>query len=126
MGIVSCANEQYGRVGPLGSIVDPAVARHLGKDWDSSVFNVVTRVLTEAAEMGETPAQAANRQADAAAKELHPGRQDYGALYLKCCRLSPTHSLTHSLTHSIITVWGHRSYAIANALFEEKWEDGSS
>ena len=27
MGIVNCANEQYGRVGPLGSTVDPAINR---------------------------------------------------------------------------------------------------
>jgi len=27
MGIVNCANEQYGRVGPLGSTVDRAINR---------------------------------------------------------------------------------------------------
>lgn len=72
MGIVNCANESYGRVGPLGSTVDPSINRHLGKDWEHSVFNVVTRCLEEAAASGETPAVAANRMADEAAQVPHP------------------------------------------------------
>ena len=35
MGIVNCANEQYGSVGQLGSISDPAVARY----WTSCVYH---------------------------------------------------------------------------------------
>lgn len=33
MGIVNCANENYGYVSN-----DPAIHRHFGRDWDNSIF----------------------------------------------------------------------------------------
>jgi len=67
MGIVNCANEAYGHVPD-----DPAVARHLERDWEQSVFNMTRRVLLRAREAGTTTAEAANALADELAGELHP------------------------------------------------------
>lgn len=67
MGIVNCANEQYGYLPG-----DPAIERHLGREWDNSVF-VITRKCLELAEReGITTAAAANRMADEAALVPHP------------------------------------------------------
>jgi len=67
MGIVNCANEQYGNVG-----VDPAIERHYGREWDNAVFVVTKRVLERAAREGTTTAQAANSLADEACRVPHP------------------------------------------------------
>jgi hypothetical protein len=72
MGIVNCADEQYGRVGKTTELRDPAVTRHLGRTWENSVYNVVQQVLRAAAERGVTPAVAANDLADAACTQPHP------------------------------------------------------
>ena len=40
MGIVNCADEAFGRVGELGSLVDPAISRHLDPANDSGVYQV--------------------------------------------------------------------------------------
>jgi leucine dehydrogenase len=57
MGIVNCANEQYGRVGKLGDHTDdPAIARHLNDpDWENSVFNITHSVLSNAKKEKITP-----------------------------------------------------------------------
>jgi glutamate dehydrogenase/leucine dehydrogenase len=67
MGIVHCANEQYGYVPH-----DPAIERHFGRDWDGSVFHVTRRALELAEQQGITTAAAANRLADERAREPHP------------------------------------------------------
>ena len=67
MGIVNCANEAYGHVPG-----DPAIARHLGRDWEQSVFNMTRRVLLRAQQAGTTTAEAANALADELGAELHP------------------------------------------------------
>ncbi|HVU01803.1 MAG TPA: Glu/Leu/Phe/Val dehydrogenase dimerization domain-containing protein [Polyangiaceae bacterium] len=67
MGIVSCANEQYGSLPE-----DPAIVRHFGRTWENAVYVVTRRILREADETGKTPAEAANRLADALAAEPHP------------------------------------------------------
>ncbi|MCG8592063.1 MAG: hypothetical protein MJE66_22430 [Proteobacteria bacterium] len=67
MGIVSCANEQYGSIPG-----DPELARHLGRDWEGSVYQTTLRVLREAREAKLTPLEAANRLADRAALVPHP------------------------------------------------------
>lgn len=67
MGIVYCANEQYGRVPD-----DPAIQRHFGREWDNSVFLVTRRALELAEREQITSAAAANRLADALAAEPHP------------------------------------------------------
>lgn len=67
MGIVYCANEQYGSVPN-----DPAIERHFGRTWDNAVYVVTRRALELAASEGITTAAAANRLADALAQEPHP------------------------------------------------------
>ena len=67
MGIVNCANEQYGSVG-----VDPSIERHFGRTWDNAVFVVTKRVLARAARDGITTSMAANALADEAGRVPHP------------------------------------------------------
>lgn len=67
MGIVYCANEQYGQLPN-----DPAVTRHYGREWDNAVYVVTRRALELAEREGITSAAAANRLADALAREPHP------------------------------------------------------
>jgi glutamate dehydrogenase/leucine dehydrogenase len=67
MGIVNCANEQYGRVPD-----DPAIERHLGRDWENSVFVITQRVLRRASDEKITPAEAARALADELSLRDHP------------------------------------------------------
>ncbi|MEM6295808.1 MAG: Glu/Leu/Phe/Val dehydrogenase dimerization domain-containing protein [Myxococcota bacterium] len=67
MGIVNCANEGYGHVPN-----DPAIARHLGRAWEHSVFHATARVLQAAKTTGQTTAEAANALADDLATQPHP------------------------------------------------------
>jgi glutamate dehydrogenase/leucine dehydrogenase len=67
MGIVNCANEQYGRVPD-----DPAIERHFGREWDNSLFLVTKQVLDRARSDGVTTSTAANRIADELARIDHP------------------------------------------------------
>lgn len=66
MGIVNCANEQYGYVDQ-----DPILAQHLSFSWEFSVYQTAQRVLKRAS-AGETPHQAAVFLAEELSKELHP------------------------------------------------------
>jgi glutamate dehydrogenase/leucine dehydrogenase len=67
MGIVSCANEQYGSLP-----ADPAIERHFGRDWDNAVYVVTRRILAEADALGTTSSLAANALADRLSLEAHP------------------------------------------------------
>jgi len=67
MGIVSCANEQYGAVHS-----DPAIHRHLGRTWENSVYLTTRRTLELAEREGITTAAAAIHLADQLAREPHP------------------------------------------------------
>jgi glutamate dehydrogenase/leucine dehydrogenase len=67
MGIVSCANEQYGTLNP-----DPAVARHLDPADPGSIQQTVARVLEAAHAAGTSPLSAAHALADARLDEPHP------------------------------------------------------
>lgn len=67
MGIVNCANEQYGQL-----THDPAIERHFSRDWDNAVFVVTKRILDHAAKEGVTTSTAANLLADHACAEPHP------------------------------------------------------
>lgn len=67
MGIVNCANEQYGRLED-----DPAITRHFSRDWENSVYCVTQRILRMAASEGTTPTVAANRLADELSAQPHP------------------------------------------------------
>jgi glutamate dehydrogenase/leucine dehydrogenase len=67
MGIVNCANEQYGSLPH-----DPAIERHLGREWEHSIDAVTRRVMGRSQGEGIPTATAANRLADEAAEQLHP------------------------------------------------------
>lgn len=67
MGIVNCANEQYGSLPD-----DPAVTRHLGRKWENAVFVTTQRVLERARRESVTTTTAANALADELMQEPHP------------------------------------------------------
>lgn len=67
MGIVNCANEQYGYVAD-----DPMIERHLGRAWEFSIHRTTLKVLAESARSGHPPASVALREADRLAEETHP------------------------------------------------------
>lgn len=67
MGIVNCANEQYGSLPD-----DPAIERHFGRTWENSVYAITRAVLELAGREGITTASAANRLADQACALPHP------------------------------------------------------
>lgn len=67
MGIVQCANEQYGSLGR-----DPAILRHLDPEWPNAIYPMTLRVLELAERCATTPSAAALRLADELAEEPHP------------------------------------------------------
>jgi glutamate dehydrogenase/leucine dehydrogenase len=67
MGIVNCANEQYGSIDD-----DPAITRHFDRDWPGSVYRVTRAVLERGAASQVTSAGAANALADELAEQPHP------------------------------------------------------
>ncbi len=67
MGIVNCANEQYGRLSE-----DPAILRHFDANAEGSVFQVTKLVLLRARASGQTPSAAANLLADELGQVAHP------------------------------------------------------
>lgn len=72
MGIVNCANEQYGSIGEMGSTKDPITSRHLNRDWDHSVFQVTGKVIRMAQAEGISTDEAARKLADVYTEEEHP------------------------------------------------------
>jgi glutamate dehydrogenase/leucine dehydrogenase len=67
MGIVSCANEEFGTL-PM----DPLIFRHFGRDWDNSVYVITRKILAGASERGISTTRAAEELADRLALEPHP------------------------------------------------------
>ncbi len=67
MGIVHCANEQYGYVDD-----DPYYRRHFDPEHPASIQAVVQKVLARARDEGLGAAEAACNLADEAAAEVHP------------------------------------------------------
>lgn len=67
MGIVNCANEQYGSLDN-----DPAINRHYDRDWPGSIHRVTRAVLERAETSGVTSADAANALADELGEQPHP------------------------------------------------------
>lgn len=78
MGIVNCADEQFGYVDP-----DPVFAKHLGDTWDNSIFNLCRRVFAEAERTGETPARVALAIADERSRQEHPLSGHRGAAIIR-------------------------------------------
>ena len=67
MGIVQCANEQYG-VLPN----DPAINKHFDRDWPHSIHQSIFQVLSMAAEQHAPTAAVALSQAEKLSLEAHP------------------------------------------------------
>jgi glutamate dehydrogenase/leucine dehydrogenase len=67
MGIVNCANEQYGSIPD-----DPAIMRHYDPAWENSVYRITRSVLERAERAGVTSTEAANALADELAEQPHP------------------------------------------------------
>jgi glutamate dehydrogenase/leucine dehydrogenase len=67
MGIVQCANEQYGSLPD-----DPAILRHFDSSYDDSVYRVTLQVLERARTEGTTSTRAANQLADERMEQDHP------------------------------------------------------
>ena len=67
MGIVNCADEQYGYLEE-----DPRIEAHLGDEWENSVYNLSLAVLAEAEKTGKTPARVALDLAEKRSFEIHP------------------------------------------------------
>eukprot|EP00058_Branchiostoma_floridae_P021091 XP_002606581.1 hypothetical protein BRAFLDRAFT_108176 [Branchiostoma floridae] len=87
MGIVNCANETYGRLPD-----DPAITRHLGRDWENSVFKITKEILQKAEKEDITPVEAADVLADKASQQLHPiwphrSQHIIKALEAVCCKI---------------------------------------
>jgi len=68
MGIVNCADEQYGYLGAD----DPAIAAHLERQTPTGVFQRTLEVLKRAEASGRTTAQEAVALADELMEEPHP------------------------------------------------------
>ncbi len=73
MGIVSCANEQYGVLDD-----DPAVTRHLDRDAPHGIHRRTLEVLERARASGRTPALEAELLAEELSREAHPIWGDRG------------------------------------------------
>lgn len=67
MGIVNCADEQYGRLQP-----DPKNERHLGWDWPQAIAPLVLRLLEESQRDGTSPAVWAEAEARSLGRQEHP------------------------------------------------------
>ena len=67
MGIVTCADEQAGYLHP-----DPAIERHLGREWDNSIYNLTRRVLADAEAQGQPPGAVALALAEERSRVPHP------------------------------------------------------
>jgi len=67
MGIVNCANEQYGFI-----TEDPFFEKHLSREWEYSIHNTTLRILKESRETGDPPAKVAIRIADELSLQPHP------------------------------------------------------
>jgi glutamate dehydrogenase/leucine dehydrogenase len=77
MGIVNCANEQYGVIPN-----DPAILAHLQRDTPTGIFQRTLEVLRMAEQSGRTPADEAVTLADALCAEPHPIWGDRGSVIL--------------------------------------------
>ena len=67
MGIVNCSNEQYGKIED-----DEAIERHLGRDYENSIYLMVGNVFGRSESERIATGEAANRIADELMMEEHP------------------------------------------------------
>ena len=91
MGIVNCANEQYGRVGALGDCLrDPSISQQLDREYPFGVYQATLAVLRAAEDENTTTSAAADELADRMANTPHP-------------------------------IFGHRSQLIIDSLLADNW-----
>lgn len=67
MGIVNCANEQYGYISD-----DPMITQHFDKSWEDSIYNRAIQVFTESDKMKIPTGKVALDLADKLSKIDHP------------------------------------------------------
>jgi len=67
MGIVTCANEQYGYVNN-----DPMIENHFNRGWEHSIYNRTLQILKESKQKNIPTAKIALKLADKLSKENHP------------------------------------------------------
>lgn len=67
MGIVNCANEQYGYVSN-----DSMIEQHFSKDWDYSIYRTAIKVLEESNSSNKPTGEIALKIADELSKVNHP------------------------------------------------------
>jgi len=67
MGIVNCANEQYGYVNN-----DSIIEQHFSEDWEYSIYKTSIKVLKESNSSNKTTAEIALKIADELSKVNHP------------------------------------------------------
>lgn len=67
MGIVNCANEEFGTLPS-----DPLIVRHFGRDWENSVYVITRKILESAAAQGISTTRAAEELADRLSLVPHP------------------------------------------------------
>lgn len=68
MGIVHCADEAAGYLGAG----DEMIEKHLGYEWENSIYNITTEVLRRSKQKNQTPQQVALEMAEQKSLELHP------------------------------------------------------
>ena len=73
MGIVYCANEQYGYV-----TNDPLINQHLSDDWEYSIYRMTQKVLEKSKTQGKPAGVVAIELADELSFQLHPIHQARG------------------------------------------------
>ena len=67
MGIVTCANEQYGYIN-----MDPLIENHFSKEWEYSIYNKAMQVLKESKDKNISTVEIALKLADKLSRESHP------------------------------------------------------
>ena len=67
MGIVTCANEQYGYINN-----DPLIENHFRRDWEHSIFNRTIQVLNESRDKNVPTAEIALKLAERLSLQNHP------------------------------------------------------
>ncbi len=78
MGIVNCANEQYGYIEN-----DHFIEQHFQKEWEYSIWQTTLSVLRQSKETGSPPAKVAVQMADRLSLKEHPifGHRGYQIIY---------------------------------------------
>lgn len=88
MGIVNCANEQYGYVNN-----DPAIEMHFNRKWKHSIFNTTIDVLKESKKKNKPTGEIAIKLADKYSELKHPIFGHRGRQIIKSLAENEWHNL---------------------------------